>query len=63
MSACNILKGAIGPYIYGVNATDGSCHSIGTSTRCFGGSGGSIRGTGINGGGDGLYIDFINEFF
>jgi sugar lactone lactonase YvrE len=53
----------IGPYNYGVDGTPGTCVSIGTSTRCFGGSGGSIRGSATteHGGGDGLYIDFINS--
>jgi len=50
-----------GPYIYGVNGTGGACYTIGTSTRCFGGNGGSIRGSASNGGGDGLYIDFIDS--
>ena len=59
--ACTVMSGGSGPYIYGVNGTGGSCFTIGTSTRCFGGSGGSIRGTGVNGGGDGLYIDFIDS--
>ena len=56
---CTIFTGGAGPYIYGVNGSGGSCVTVGTSTRCFGGSGGSIRGSGFNGGGEGLYIDFI----
>ena len=64
-TACTTLNGlgyvGVGPYMYGINGTGGSCYTVGTSTRCFGGSGGSIRGSGINGGGDGLYIDFIDS--
>lgn len=58
---CTTMQGGAGPYPYGINGSDGSCYTIGTSTRCFGGSGGSIRGTAQPGygGGDGLYIDFI----
>ena len=58
---CRTMQGGAGPYPYGINGSVGSCHTIGTSTRCFGGSGGSIRGTAQPGygGGDGLYIDFI----
>lgn len=56
---CTTMQGGAGPYMYGINGSGGSCYTIGTSTRCFGGSGGGIRGTGTNGGGDGLYIDFI----
>lgn len=58
---CRTMKGGAGPYVYGINGSGGSCYTIGTSTRCFGGSGGSIRGTAdpSKGGGDGLYVDFI----
>lgn len=60
----NNIAGA-GPYIYGVDGSGGSCYTIGTSTRCFGGSGGSIRGTADpdRGGGDGLYVDFVESRF
>jgi hypothetical protein len=63
MNGCDIFQGGAGPYIYGVDGTAGTCYTVGTSTRCFGGSGGSIRGTAYpdHGGGDGLYIDFIDS--
>ena len=48
-------------YNYDINSSGGACYTIGTSTRCFGGSGGGIRANGTKGGGDGLYVDFTSS--
>lgn len=53
-----LVNTALREYNYGISSSGGSCYTIGTSTRCFGGSGGGIRSSGSNGGGDGMYIDF-----
>jgi len=51
-------------YNYGTSGQDGWCireDQWGPSQMCFGGGGGGISGSGKNGGGDGLYIDFFNN--
>ena len=61
LSACDNVNMNDYHMIYGKNNGYGQCITYGSKQYCVGGSGGSIRGTGGNGGGDGAYIDFFTS--